>query len=677
MVSLRKRLSAQFILTLIAVFFVGTIPTSIYIWQTTSSASEEAMLANLNAQLGMLEASLNTLRKDAEQSLKAALTGLAQMAPAPYTLDSSDKIVVGNRDAPTLRAADSILTGNHKACDQVSAMLGGVCSIFARDGDDFVRVSSTVKKPDGSRSVGTLLSRKSAAYEAALKGEDTLSIASVEGKTFMALYRPIKDGKLRVIGVIAVGYDFTERLAAFKAQLASLKIGETGYFYVIDSTPGDRAGTFVVHPSLEGKNVRGTKDADGQLLFDNILEKRNGVVHYRWINTGEASARDKVAVFRHIASWDWIIAGGSYVEELTRSGKHVVLGLIAGLILQAVVMTCLIAWLFARQIGQPLETAKTVIASIANGDLSQVVTTVREDEIGEMLRSVESMRSGLSSMIDAVRRVATELASRAKSLSETSRHSGISAQEQSSSANFIAQASEQLHANLGIVDKNACEVQEFADKASEQSALGGRVISQATTEMRQIAEQVGQSTKVVQALAKEASNIGDIVKVIQGLAEQTNLLALNAAIEAARAGDTGRGFAVVAGEVRKLAEGTHQATGNISIVVSNIQNYSSQAAKLMETASAQVGEGVRLADKAQVAIETISQGACELTSQLNAITTSLREQNVAGSDIARNIETVARKSEETAQDASRVADEVTRMEALAVELNATVRRFKL
>ncbi len=673
----RKHLSAQFVVILVAVFLAGTALTGTFTWRMSSSASEEVMLANLDAQLGMLEASLNSLHKDAERGLTAALNGLAQLAPPPYALHAGETVPIGDRAAPMLRSAAGPLTANHHACDQVSAIVGGVCSIFARDGDDFVRVSSTVKKPDGSRAVGTLLDRKNPAYGAAMKGEDNLSINNVQGKTFMALYHPIKDDQQQVVGVIAVGYDLTERLAAFKAQLASLKIGDTGYFYVIEDTPGERYGTFIAHPSLEGKNGREIQDADGRPLIDDMLSRRNGVVHYRWINPGDTAKHEKVAAFRHVASWNWIVVGGSYIAELTRSGHHMVFGLIAGLVLQAIAMIALIAWLFARQVGRPLEAARNVIAGIADGDLSRAVVTQREDEIGQMLRSVETMRAALSGMIGAVRHAATELGEHAGALSAAAHSSGVSAQEQSASANSIAAAIEQLHTSLTAADGNATEVQQFADQASEQSKLSGQVIAQATAEMRKIADRVGESAQVVQALAAEAGNISDIVRVIQGLAEQTNLLALNAAIEAARAGEAGRGFAVVADEVRKLAEGTQKATEKISAVIGSIQGRSGEAAQAMDAANAQVDQGVRLADEAQAATETISKGAADLTAQLQAIALSLREQNAAGSDIAGNAETVARKSEETAADAARVAGEVARMEQLARELSATVERFRL
>jgi methyl-accepting chemotaxis protein-2 (aspartate sensor receptor) len=676
-VIVRKHLSAQFILILVAVFLAGTILTGAFTWRMSTSASEEAMLANLDAQLGMLEASLNSLRADAERGLTSALNGLAQLAPGPYSLNPGDRVAVGDKTAPMLRASNGPLSGNHHACDQISAMMGGVCSIFARDGDDFIRASSTVKKPDGSRAVGTMLDRKNPAYAAAMKGEDNLSVNVVQGKTFMALYHPVKDAQQQVVGVIAVGYDLTERLAAFKAQLASLKIGETGYFYVVDASAGERRGIFIAHPSLEGKPGLDIKDADGQPFIENMLKLQNGVVHYRWMNKGDDTAREKVGVVRHVASWNWTIGGGSYLEELTRSGRQMVIGLIVALVFQALTLIGLIAWLFARQIGRPLDDARAVIAGIAEGDLTRTISTSREDEIGEMLQSMEAMRKALSSMIGAVRHAAAELRSHASAVAAAARNSGNSAQEQSASASSIASATEQLHASLTVADSNAAEVQQFADKAREQSRVSGEVISQATDEMRKIAERVAASAQVVQSLAAEAGNITDIVRVIQGLAEQTNLLALNAAIEAARAGEAGRGFAVVADEVRKLAEGTSQATEKISAVIGNIQAHSSEAAASMEAVNSQVDQGVRLADEAQNATDVISKGAKDLTAQLQAMVLSLREQKSAGSDIAHSVEHVARKSEETAVEAGKVADEVTRMERLAHELGTTVERFRL
>jgi len=674
---IRQHLSAQFSVALALVFLISTPIIGVITWRILFQATEQGVTHSLDAQNSIVEMSLNAMHRDAEKNLKISLGGLLQIAPAPYTLNTAEMVAVGDKSVPMLRGGGVALSGNNHPCDQVMSLAGAVCSIFVRSGDSFIRAASTVKKPDGSRAVGTPLDPKGSAYAAAMKGEDSLSVSQVQGKTFMALYRPVKDAQQQIVGVIAVGYDLSERMAEFKKQLSAIKIGETGYYYIIDATAGERRGTFIVHPSLEGKNGYDMKSADGRMLFQEFLEKKNGTVRYRWINQGETSPRDKVAQLRHIETWNWIVIAGTYEEELTRSSRGAIVTLLLGLVGQAVLLIVLIAWLFNRFIGAPLESAQATIADIASGNLTRRVETTREDEIGIVLRSVESMRNSLATMIGEVRGAVSDLTTQARSLLDAARHSGASASEQSNSAAAIAAAIEQLQASLGVIDQNAAEVQQFATQASEQSQRGAQVISQATDEMRQIAEHVNHSSTVVAALAQEAGNISEIVGVIKGLAEQTNLLALNAAIEAARAGETGRGFAVVADEVRKLAEGTAKATERIAAVVGGIQNNSAEASQSMTSVNTQVEQGVRLSDEAQRAIETIRQGAGDLTRRLDAISNSLRQQSAAGSDISSKAEQVAAMSEGTAQDAGKVSGEVAHMESLAKTLAAAVERFRI
>jgi methyl-accepting chemotaxis protein len=672
---LRRKLSAQFSLVLILVFVVGTAIISVFTWQRLYQTTEAEVLQNVDAQNRLVAASLDAIYRDSDKNLHTILGGLTQLIVGPYALTTAEQLNIGGQTVPALRAGNTLLTGNNTACDQVTGMTGAVCSMFVRRGEDMVRIASSVKKPDGSRAVGTLM-KKDAVYTALLKGDDYLSLVVVEQKSFMALYRPIKDAQQNVIGCIAVGFDLSSRLTEFKKQLADIRIGETGYYAVVDATPG-REGTFVVHPKLEGKNVLDGDTDINKEFGRQILEKRGGTIHYRWRNPDEKQIRDKVAQLRAVDTWNWILVAGTYQEELTRSGQSTVIGLLIGLIAQSFLMVILIGWLFGRFIGKPLEVAEKTIASIAAGDLSQRVETTRSDEIGSVLRSVESMRTSLSTMIGEVRHAAEELGQRGKSLLEAARHSGRSADEQSDSAGAIAAAMEELHASLGAIDHNAVEVREFASQADQQSQRGAQVISQTTGEMRQIAERIADSSTQVQRLANEAGNITEIVGVIQGLADQTNLLALNAAIEAARAGEAGRGFAVVADEVRKLAEGTRQSTERISKVIGDIQTHSREASEAMATVTERVDHGVHLSDEAQSAIETISHSADDLRARLDEITDSLREQNTAGSSIASKAEIVARKSEETSEDAGRVINEVGQMEKLAQQLAATVSRFRL
>ncbi|MCR8935221.1 MULTISPECIES: methyl-accepting chemotaxis protein [Pseudomonas] len=145
-------------------------------------------------------------------------------------------------------------------------------------------------------------------------------------------------------------------------------------------------------------------------------------------------------------------------------------------------------------------------------------------------------------------------------------------------------------------------------KVAEQ---GTQVIQQAASEMREIAEDIAQSSTLIAQLGERSEQITAIVNTIRAIADQTNLLALNAAIEAARAGEQGRGFAVVADEVRLLAGRTSGSTAEISNMIGLIQSETRQAIKSMEGTRGRAAEGVELANQAGTVILQIRDGASE------------------------------------------------------------------
>ena len=205
---------------------------------------------------------------------------------------------------------------------------------------------------------------------------------------------------------------------------------------------------------------------------------------------------------------------------------------------------------------------------------------------------------------------------------------------------------EQLSTAVGNVVDKANIVAKVASENLGTAEIGKESIDEAISGMEAMRSTVLSSADKIQALGQKSKQIGEIIEVIDDIAEQTNLLALNAAIEAARAGEHGKGFAVVADEVRKLAERSARATGEIAELIKGIQNETMQAVEAMEKGTSEVEAANQLTQRVGKAITEMMDSTEEVMMEIASVRSASSQMTVSQDKALESINSIAHIADE-------------------------------
>ena len=565
------------------------------------------------------------------EAFNKTLVGTLQLLPSTIEID--------HKPTPLMVLNGQPLNLDFQGVDQFTAATGAVATVFARQGDDFIRITTSLTDSHGKRAVGTVLDRNHPAYEATRSGRPYTGLATLFGRQYMTHYTPLVNAQGAVIGLTFVGLDFSELLTGLRDSIRKLKVGETGYYYVLNTAPGNDYGKLIIHPASEGQSVLESKDADGRFFIKEMLEKRNGTSYYPWINEalGETRPRDKLVAFAHYPEWNWLVAGGTYVDEYTSDIKQLLVYFV-GLGLAGLGVVCVL-WFFLIQkiIVRPVAAVGAVAETIATGNLTAVMHTDRRDEIGHLMGAINKITSGLARVVDSVRSNSNSVASASAEIAQGNLDLSARTESQASALTQTAASMEELEATVKQNADNAGTANQLAVQASAVAERGGQVVSNVVETM--------------QGINESSRRISDIISVIDSIAFQTNILALNAAVEAARAGKHGQGFAVVASEVRSLSarsasaakeirelinesvkrvdDGTrlvHQAGTTMSEVVESIRRVTDIMSEI-SAASVQQRAGVEQVAEAVTQMDQATQQNAALVEEMAAAASSLRQQS--------------------------------------------------
>ena len=534
-------------------------------------------------------------------------------------------VKISNVQTPLLECNGKVLNLDNSQVDKFTNTTGAVATIFARKNDDFVRITTSLKNKNGKRVIGTFLGKSHPAYKLLMNGESYVGKVELFGKSYLTRYNPItSNGK--VVGIFFVGLDFTDGMKTLKNNIRNIKIGKSGYIFVVDTRKGKTLGDLVVHPTLEGESVLGLKDVNGREFIKDMIKQKDGIINYAFVNNtaGETKARERIMTYSTFGDWNWMICSGIYTSEFLHASNSIRNFLMISSIVILAVVILIIMLFTGKYVTAPMKMAVEFSHKVAQGDLSTELGIDQKDEIGELITTLDKTVSKLNITMIDIRNAASNVATGSQQLSNTSQELSQGATEQASSAEEASSSMEEMVANIRQSADNSLQTEQIAVKSADDALEGGTAVAQAVEAMKDIAGKIS---------------------IVEEIARQTNLLALNAAIEAARAGEHGKGFAVVASEVRKLAERSQKAAGEISNLSTSSVGISEKAGELLKIIVPNIQKTSELVQEISASNNEQNTGAQQISLAIQQLDNVIQTNAAASEELASASEEMTSQAE--------------------------------
>ncbi|HSX63172.1 MAG TPA: Cache 3/Cache 2 fusion domain-containing protein, partial [Pseudoxanthomonas sp.] len=310
-------------------------------------------------------------------------------------------VTIGEFQTPLLSFGGHAINLDFSAVDRFTEATGSVATVFARTGDDFVRVSTSLTNEQGERVIGTALDHAHPAYPLMLQDQSYTGPARLFGRDYMTHYRPLKDASGQTIGILFIGQNYSEGLAGLKQQLRTAALGDQGYFFVVDMKEGKQRGNLLVHRHSEGQPAAPLLPQADLAAFDALLAAGEGDALLPMSAKPGGKPEPVLLSVTRFAPWQWALVAVEPHATITASARALAWNIRLLSVLAVLLLVAVVWYGMKRLVSHPLASAVRVANDVSAGKLDGKIDTSRQDEVGQLLAAMHRMQTQVQAVISA------------------------------------------------------------------------------------------------------------------------------------------------------------------------------------------------------------------------------------------------------------------------------------